>query len=134
MAAAEISRVVLMVVLACSACTAERESSVAIGVLNLEDEPRRLVKVCLERRCTEVNTVLEHGDEAILTVNPRDAARADLTVEVRGGKQLVLSCEVRLHSGLSGSLQIALSHGKVRMLENKLHPVVNRKSAAEPLD
>jgi hypothetical protein len=134
MAAAEIPRAVLMVVLACSACNAGPESSVAIGVLNLEDEPRRLVKVCLERRCTEVNTVLEHGDEAILTVKPRDPARADLTVEVRGGQQLVLPCEVRLHSGLIGSLQVALSHGKVRVLENKLHPVVSLKPASAPVD
>ncbi len=121
MVVAEIHRALLLI-LACGACTPGHESSVAIGVLNLEDGPRRLVKVCLEQRCTEVNTVLEHGDEAIVTVYPRNDSRAELTVEVRGGKRLVLPCEVRLHSDLAGSLQVALSQNKVRVLANKLHP------------
>ena len=85
------------------------------------------MKVCLERRCTEVNAVLEHGDEAIVTVSPREETRADLTVEARGGKQLVLSCEVRLHSGLAGSLKVGLSQSKVRVLENKLHPAAHAR-------
>jgi hypothetical protein len=72
-----------------------------------------------------VNTVLEHGDEAIVTVKPRQESRADLIVEVRGGKLLVLPCEVRLHSGLAGSLKVALSQSKVRVLENKLHPAAH---------
>ena len=125
MAASEKLRAILVLVLVCGACHASPESSVAIGVLNLEEGPRRLVKVCLERRCTEVNTVLEHGDEALVTVHPRDESSADLTVEMRGGKQLVIPCEVRLHSDLAGSLQVALSHNKVKVLANKLHPTGN---------
>ena len=114
-------RAVLFVLVACSACKAGPETSVAIGVLNLEGEPRRLIEVCLGRRCTGVNTVLEHGDEAIVTVNPRADAAVELKVEKRGGKQEVLACAVRLHAGSSGALQIALSQSKVRVLENKLH-------------
>lgn len=113
--------IVRVLLFALAACNAGPESSVAIAVLNLEDEPRRLVKVCLERRCTEVDTVLEHGDEAIVTVNPRAQARIELTVELRGGKQQALPCDVRVHGGLTGSLQVALSQSKVRVLENKLH-------------
>jgi hypothetical protein len=120
MVVAEVRGTLLLLGLAWSACSPAHESSVAIGVLNLEDGPRRLVKVCLEQRCTEVNTVLEHGDEAIVTVVPRDESRAHLTVEIRGGKQLVLPCEVPLHSNLTGSLQVALSQSKVRVLANKL--------------
>ncbi|HKP59061.1 MAG TPA: hypothetical protein VJV78_20205 [Polyangiales bacterium] len=116
-----LARSALVVLLACSACNNGPESSVAIGVLNLEEEPRRLIEVCLERRCTGVNTVLEHGDEAIVTVNPRGEAAVQVKIEKRGGKQEVLPCAVRLHAGSSGAIQIALSQSKLRVLENKLH-------------
>lgn len=122
MAVAEVRRTILRLALVCFACSRAPESSVAIGVLNLEEGPRRLVKVCLEQRCTAVNTVLEHGDEAIVTVYPRSETRPELTVEARGGEQRVLPCDVRLHSDVAGSLQVALSQNKVRVLANKLHP------------
>ena len=111
-----------LALLACAACASGPESSVAIAVLNLEDAPRRLVKLCLDERCTDVNAVLEHGDEAIVTVNPRGETPIAFTVEERGGTK-VLPCDVRVHSGLTGSLQIALSQSQAKVLENKLRAV-----------
>jgi hypothetical protein len=107
-------------VLALGGCDLGPESSVAIAVLNLEDAPRRLVEVCLEKRCTSVNTVLEHGDEAIVTVKPRNETPVAITVEERGGRR-VLPCDVRVHAGLTGSLQVALSQSKAKVLDNDLH-------------
>jgi hypothetical protein len=120
MAAGEIRKLLILSWLAGSACTAGPETSVAIAVLNLEEAPQRLLKVCLAKRCTEVNTVLEHGDEAIVTVQPRDDSPLAFTVEARGGMRVV-PCDVRVPAGLTGSLQVALSQGKARVLENKLH-------------
>ena len=114
-----LSRVWLLAVLACGACDVGAESSVAIAVLNLEDAPRRLIEVCLEKRCTRVNTVLEHGDEAIVAIAPRGETKVLLTVEERGATR-VLPCDVRVHAGVAGSLQLALSHGRAKVVENKL--------------
>ncbi|HKU36491.1 MAG TPA: hypothetical protein VJR89_00050 [Polyangiales bacterium] len=104
-----------------SACRSGTETSVAIALLNLEEEPRRLLRVCLGKRCTEVNTVLDHGDEAIVTLQPSRDAPLAFTVEERGGHTRTLPCEARVPSGSTGSLKVALSGGRTRVLENKLH-------------
>ena len=66
-----------------------------------------------------MNAVLEHGDEAIVTVEPREDTQIELRVEERGGSRL-LPCDIRVHDGLTGSLQIALSQGAARVQENKI--------------
>ncbi|HKU44566.1 MAG TPA: hypothetical protein VJR89_40675, partial [Polyangiales bacterium] len=104
-----------------SACRSGTETSVAIALLNLEEEPRRLLRVCLAKRCIDVNTVLDHGDEAIVTLQPRSDAPLSFTVEERGGSTRVLGCEARVPTGSTGSLKVALRGGRTRVLDNKLH-------------
>lgn len=120
MPVSNLGRVLGLTLFTCVACSSGPETSVAIAVLNLEESPQRVVKVCLAKRCTDVNAVLEHGDEAIVTVSPRDGEAIAFIVEEQAGTR-VLPSDVRMQTGLTGSLQVALSQRKLRVLENKLH-------------